>query len=765
MKLNALKRDVEVSADLETSKFSIQASPQMFSVLADKMYSNKPLAVLREYCCNAIDAHAMNGNTKPWKVALPTSIDPNLIIRDFGPGMNHVQVMTEFTSFGLSTKTDDNGQIGGFGLGCKSGFAYSNALGVTSFQDGVKRSYAAFRGPDGVPQMSLLGEEPTDEPSGLEIRIPIRDHDFNTFIRTAEKLLKHFEPGTFEAYGVDVKPDEYVEEHDTYKVRKTHPDASEGRYLLMGPVAYQLDWTKVLNEGESPLPLTVIPVFQIGELDLQPSREGLSYDPKTVAKIRRRYDDITSVFAKRLIAKAKAMTPYQRIQYIAELKRNNTWTWAAKDIGQMTNEYVLDGQPEQWYWQGKKEGFRTTRIGKGEGGLLSDKLHLGQHELSGSFGLGSIFFIIDDMPEEKAYKRRVSARFKNLVDGWQPGTKIYFYDYVQTRTNPPPPFIGPLRPREKPPATADWEMAQFEVLPAGYTDKAALLKDLHGIPNAADKVFFLSELDLPLSDKEKIERGVAKVRVLGYQAGKSRYAWRNDGSYWKEQRDEVEGGLYVPMKGYELDYQGVPYEKYFDSPFITGQMIYGLSKKAQAQIMGSANEEEFIRVDKEVQARFHQAISDPDVVAAVQARIDYQEATSLTEEKYKLVLRLMESNIAKELFPGIAEALCEVRPELTSAELSALVDKVMDHYKSFSIPKPKPTKGVKARLQREIKKALGSSALLQLAVQVYEFERINILPGRVKAEQHSTLQETLGALSKVKLKRKAQPNGSDLDHQ
>ncbi|AKU43613.1 rIIA protein [Caulobacter phage Seuss] len=765
MKLDALKRNVEVSADLETSKFSIQASPQMFSVLADKMYSNKPLAVLREYCCNAIDAHAMNGNKAPWKVALPSPLDPNLIIRDFGPGMNHVQVMTEFTSFGLSTKTTDNGQIGGFGLGCKSGFAYSDALGVTSFQDGVKRSYAAFRGPDGVPQMSLLGEEETDEPSGLEIRIPIRDHDFRTFIATAEQLLKHFEPGTFEAYGVTVTPDEYVEEHDGYKVRKTNPTASEGRYLLMGPVAYQLDWTKILKEGEDQLPLTVIPVFQIGELDLQPSREGLSYDPKTIGKIRARYDAITKVFAKRLIEKASKMTPYGRIQYINELKRNNTWSWAAKDIGQMENEYTLEGNPELYRWNGKKEGFSTSRIGHGTGGLIADKLRLGQHDLAGNYGLGSVFFIIDDMPDEKSYRRRVTARFKNLVDGWHSGARIYFYDYVQTRANPPPPFIGPLRPKEKPPATADWEMAQYEMRPPAYTDKETLLKALHGIPNAKDKIFFLSELELPLTEKEKLAHGVSKVRVLGYLAGKSRHSWTNNGSYWKEQDDEVEGGMYVPMKGYELDYQGVPYEKYFDSPFIAGEMIFGMSKKAQAQIMGSANEEEFIRVDAEVNARFHKAISDPDIAAAVQARIDYQEATDLKDPQHGLVLRIMESNIAKELFPGIAEALCEVRPEFNSSDMTTMVDRVLDHYRRFQIPKPKPTKGVKTRLQREIKKALGSSALLQLAVQIYEYQRNNILEGRVRADQHTTLQETLATLAKVKLKRKAQPNGSDLDHQ
>lgn len=231
MKVNTQLREVEVSENIVSQDFKIQASAHMFSLLADKLYSRKEEAVIREYCCNAMDGHSMVGQTKPWWISMPNQIEPMLTIRDFGPGMSHGDVMNRFTSFGDSSKNDDANQIGGFGLGCKSGFAYADAFTLASYQAGVKRSYACFRAGTGVPQITFAGEEPTEEDDGFEIRIPVRESDYNKFIETAQRVLQHFPEGSFEAHGVAITPVAYVFKNDIYWTRAKEPPRHQ---VLMG---------------------------------------------------------------------------------------------------------------------------------------------------------------------------------------------------------------------------------------------------------------------------------------------------------------------------------------------------------------------------------------------------------------------------------------------------------------------------------------------------------------------------------------------------
>ncbi len=55
------KRDVSISNDFKTSEFKIQASAKAFEILSSNIYTNKVRAVIREYNCNAYDAHVAAG--------------------------------------------------------------------------------------------------------------------------------------------------------------------------------------------------------------------------------------------------------------------------------------------------------------------------------------------------------------------------------------------------------------------------------------------------------------------------------------------------------------------------------------------------------------------------------------------------------------------------------------------------------------------------------------------------------------------------------
>jgi len=59
------------------------------TILRDTLYSDKILAVLREYSANAWDAQREIGRgSEPIEVTLPTLQDPTLRIKDKGPGLS-----------------------------------------------------------------------------------------------------------------------------------------------------------------------------------------------------------------------------------------------------------------------------------------------------------------------------------------------------------------------------------------------------------------------------------------------------------------------------------------------------------------------------------------------------------------------------------------------------------------------------------------------------------------------------------------------------
>ena len=85
---------VKSSHNLETAQAQITMTPEMFSLLSSGVYTYKELAVIRELCCNGIDAQIEAGNgDRPLRVHLPTRFEPYFEVRDFGTGLSHELVM------------------------------------------------------------------------------------------------------------------------------------------------------------------------------------------------------------------------------------------------------------------------------------------------------------------------------------------------------------------------------------------------------------------------------------------------------------------------------------------------------------------------------------------------------------------------------------------------------------------------------------------------------------------------------------------------
>ena len=112
---------LEQSQEFTSYSFGIKESglPHIFNVLRNQLYSDKILAVIREYSCNAVDAHVEVGDAdKPIEVTLPNPLSLEFKVRDYGRGLNEREIGEIYAMYGESTKRGTNEQIGQLGLGC-----------------------------------------------------------------------------------------------------------------------------------------------------------------------------------------------------------------------------------------------------------------------------------------------------------------------------------------------------------------------------------------------------------------------------------------------------------------------------------------------------------------------------------------------------------------------------------------------------------------------------------------------------------------------
>jgi len=287
------------SDDFESVSFGIKESglSHIFNVLRNQLYSDKVLAVIREYSTNAVDAHIEIGEAdKPISVTLPTQMTPEFKVRDFGRGLTEEQVAQIYAMYGESTKRGTNEQIGQLGLGSKSAFAYGDNFVINSFVKGIKVTYNAFIDPSDVGQISKIHSEKTDEKDGIEIVIPVKSDDYDEFYRKATTLYKYFKVvpdvrgANQEQLKNDLKRDEVVVSKDNWTLVKGNS------YAIMGNIAYPLD-ANALNlnwqdDRSELISAGVVIDFAIGDLEISASREALQYTDKTKSVIIKKLEDI-----------------------------------------------------------------------------------------------------------------------------------------------------------------------------------------------------------------------------------------------------------------------------------------------------------------------------------------------------------------------------------------------------------------------------------------------------------------------------------------
>ncbi len=158
----------------------------------DGFYSNKELAPLREYSTNARDAHIQAGcPNRPIEIHLPSKLEPELRIRDFGKGLTIDELEDVYFRYWKSTKRNSNELNGCLGIGAKSAFAYTAAYTVISWCNGMK--IVATGQKDGFADVIYHQPNTQSEPDGIEIVIPIEQKDISKFFLEATELFKFWD--------------------------------------------------------------------------------------------------------------------------------------------------------------------------------------------------------------------------------------------------------------------------------------------------------------------------------------------------------------------------------------------------------------------------------------------------------------------------------------------------------------------------------------------------------------------------------------------
>jgi hypothetical protein len=292
-----------VTGTLQSKRLAIDAQgvSHIATILQDTLYTDKILAPIREYSTNAMDAHVEAGKpNEPILVKLPNRFNPVFAVRDFGFGMDDHRVWQVFCNYGSSTKRETNEQVGMLGIGSKSAFAYPNCKSFTviSFQKGMKKSFVCHKGGCSEGELVQLAEEPTTEPDGLEIQIPVSINDINEFVSRANKFFAHWEVmPRFEGAQITIQKAERIFSGKDWYITENDGYSRGGIHVLMGNISYAVGNTNTLRISDQNLPLgendayrrlfesNLVIKMPIGTVDIAANRESLQMTDKTITAI------------------------------------------------------------------------------------------------------------------------------------------------------------------------------------------------------------------------------------------------------------------------------------------------------------------------------------------------------------------------------------------------------------------------------------------------------------------------------------------------
>ena len=345
----------------------ISNSAEFFQILSSTLYSDQLLAVVRETTCNAWDAHVESERTdKPIQITVDST---KVVIRDFGQGIHHDLMGPIYGIYGASTKKNDGLQTGGFGLGCKAPFAYTDHFQVISNHAGTKTIYSMSKSSaqvGGKPAIIPITSFPTEE-TGLEVSINIKREDMPRFLKLFQLIIRNGEMNA-EINGEPVKTTPYSEAKNGFVILSRSPMHEEKTgdsicvrygnviypltqhadlvgYKTLVNIIEKLPRTHHYGSGTSTLVLMAPP----HSISVTPSREALSMQEHTINTVNKlmqafitymsqKDEHLENILLKESITKAK---PDELMNFSAKLNQHSFNLDAWQQSKMLITEYKM----------------------------------------------------------------------------------------------------------------------------------------------------------------------------------------------------------------------------------------------------------------------------------------------------------------------------------------------------------------------------------------------------------------------------------------
>lgn len=272
----------------ESHAVQVAGTREFIEMLSSNLYSRPKEAMIREILCNADDAHKEAGYDGPIEITL--SDDNTLSIRDRGWGIPHEKMHIIYGTYGGSTKKKDSMATGGFGLGCKSPWSYTDAFTVANCHAGTKTINSMLRvsaDHGGLPAIIPLAQFDTTE-TGIEVRIDIRAQDLREITSLIKSMVyRGGMKATFN--GEEMDAISYPED-ETYKLMLGN-NLGHKMMVKYGAVLYPVENQDVYRDYYENIVSylqhgsTLILLAPPDSLVISPNRENISYLEKTQKQI------------------------------------------------------------------------------------------------------------------------------------------------------------------------------------------------------------------------------------------------------------------------------------------------------------------------------------------------------------------------------------------------------------------------------------------------------------------------------------------------
>lgn len=306
----------------QSIEFGISNSAEFFNILSSTLYKDQILAVVREVLCNAWDAHIEAGCTD--RPVLITLTEDKFTVQDFGKGIHQDDIGPIYGVYGNSTKKNDGKQTGGFGLGCKAPFAYTDHFEVTSCHAGIKTIYNMSKSSSqvlGKPGITPIASFPTTD-SGLTVSIRIKPTDFIRF-RDLICRIAHNGDMNMQLNGKQIQTLDFDTSKGNFLVTRSQVLGIPSQIMVRyGNVIYPVDrvnpdlYDRICSHLESlrGMHAHFSIIFQAPphSIAVTPSRESLSMQEHTVATLKKLFDEfvdsLDSVFQEKCTKYAQEVT-------------------------------------------------------------------------------------------------------------------------------------------------------------------------------------------------------------------------------------------------------------------------------------------------------------------------------------------------------------------------------------------------------------------------------------------------------------------------